>query len=121
MDLRQLTKDLETAFNTKDIEAIASFFTEDSTFIGMSGEEVKGVQNIKMAFEEFLPSLVEFQEKAICQDDEQQRVVSETDCIIELDGIRFVWACVDILDWDEGKIVRKSTLAKADVPKLTPL
>ena len=121
-DLLAATTEFVDAFTNQDLEKIMGFFHADGVFCALDGTRSEGEENIKSAMEDILP-IVERFEELVCfidagqGDAGQAKVVSEWTCYLNIKGKKYAWDGLDIIHWQDGKIVLKSTYAKTEKPR----
>jgi|TARA_B100001167_G_scaffold184361_1_gene143674 ketosteroid isomerase-like protein len=121
-DLLAATTEFVDAFTNQDLEKIMGFFHADGVFCALDGTRSEGEENIKSAMEDILPIVERFEEHdsfidAGQGDSGQAKVVSEWTLYLNIKGKKYAWDGLDIIHWQDGKIVLKSTYAKTEKPR----
>ena len=123
-ELKQLTDHFLSAFNRADVDAIMSFFTEDAVYEEFHGRVNEGKAAIRKSFERLYSGRFgapRFQEDDTFVDVEQSKVMSSWRLYLELEGEAMVIEGLDLLRYQNDKIVLKQTYAKAKVGLYQPV
>ena len=119
--LLRLTNEFLDAFNRLDLDAVMSFFAEDGIYEEFNGKESRGLEAIRAAFEPQFAGKwgkIRFVDERLIVDADAGEVMASWRCELEqVQGAPASWRGLDLLRFDErGRIVRKSTYAKAKAP-----
>jgi uncharacterized protein (TIGR02246 family) len=109
------------AFNRDDLDEVMSFFTEDALYSEFNGQQNRGKEEIRKAFEpQFQGAFgrIRFHEQDIFVDETDSKVLIRWSCTIEVDGKPQAWDGLDIVHFEGNLVKEKHTYAKADTPKL---
>jgi uncharacterized protein (TIGR02246 family) len=109
------------AFNRDDLDEVMSFFTEDALYSEFNGQQNRGKEEIRKAFEpQFQGAFgrIRFHEQDIFVDETDSKVLIRWSCTIEVDGKPRAWDGLDIVHFEGNLVKEKHTYAKADTPKL---
>ena len=120
-----LTREFLDAFNRLDLDAVMSFFAKDAVYEEFHGKENYGLAEIRAAFEPQFGGAwgeIRFLPEELVVDPEAREVMASWRCTLErVQGRPASWRGLDLLRFDdEGRVVRKSTYAKAKAPLLEP-
>ena len=121
-DLLAATTEFVDAFTNQDLEKIMGFFHADGVFRAIDGARSEGLEAIKSVMGDILPTIERIEEHdsfidAGQGDAGQAKVVSEWTCYLNIKGKKYAWDGLDIIHWQDGKIVLKSTYAKTEKPR----
>ena len=116
-DLLAATTEFVDAFTNQDLEKIMGFFHADGVFRAIDGARFEGLEAIKSVMGDILPTIERFEEHDSFIDAGQAKVVSEWTCYLNIKGKKYAWDGLDIIHWQDGKIVLKSTYAKTEKPR----
>jgi ketosteroid isomerase-like protein len=123
-ELKQLTDHFLSAFNRADVDAIMSFFTEDAVYEEFHGRVNEGKAAIRKSFERLYSgrfATPRFEEDDTFVDVEQSKVMSSWRLYLELEGEAMVIEGLDLLRYQNDKIILKQTYAKAKVGLYQPV
>jgi len=119
--LVELVERLTDAFNRADLDEVMSFFTDGALFAGFDGEENRGKEAIRKAFEALFQGAfgeIRFHEQDIFVDETESKVLSRWRCTMEVEGKPQACDGLDIYVFEGTLIKEKNTYAKTDVLKL---
>jgi uncharacterized protein (TIGR02246 family) len=120
-ELEDLVHRFLDAFNREDLDAVMSFFAEESFYDEFNGRRSQGREAIRAAF---VPQFrgdfgrIRFLTEDLFVDSEDSKALIRWVCTLERDGRTRRWRGLDVLQWSEGKLTEKHTYAKAPVPLL---
>jgi ketosteroid isomerase-like protein len=123
-ELKQLTDDFLGAFNRADVDGIMSFFTEDAVYEEFHGRVNEGKAAIRKSFERLYSDRFgtpRFEEDDTFIDVDQNKVMSSWRLYLDLEGEAVVIEGLDLLRYQNDKIVLKQTYAKAKVGLYEPV
>ncbi len=110
------------AFNDNDLAGVMDWFAEDSVYDQFNGEQARGIDEIRRAFEpQFAGAfgVMKFIEEDVFADADANKVMISWACSLETKQGTASWRGLDLLHFDEEmKITHKSTYAKAESLKL---
>ena len=124
MDRKQLiarTKEFLDAFNRNDLDGVMACFAEDGVYEEFHGKESRGVAAVRAAFAPQFAGKwgeIRFLEEELIVDADAGEVMASWRCTLEnVQGKPASWRGLDLIRFDErGRVVRKSTYAKAKAP-----
>ena len=119
--LAELTRRFVTAFNDNDLDAVMSYFADDGVYDEFNGTRNRGKDAIRAAL---LPQFTgRYGTMRFIDDDlfvdadaDAGKVMASWRCTLELKGQPTSWRGLDLLHFQGGVLVRKTTYAKARAP-----
>ena len=120
-NLAELTSRFMTAFNANDLDTVMSFFTEDSVYNEFTGKQNLGKDAIRAAFTpQFTGQYgqMQFLDDDLFIDADTGKVMASWRCTLDVKGQPTSWRGLDLLHFQDDKLVRKLTYAKAKVLQL---
>ena len=117
--LAELTRRFVTAFNDNDLDAVMSYFADDGVYDEFNGTRNRGKDAIRAAL---LPQFtgrygaMRFIDDDLFVDADAGKVMASWRCTLELKGQPTSWRGLDLLHFQGGVLVRKTTYAKARAP-----
>jgi ketosteroid isomerase-like protein len=118
-ELIELARSFIDAFNRNDLEAVMGLFDEDALYDECNGRRNQGKAAIRRAFEpQFSGAFGEmrFLDEDMFADAKSGKVMASWRCTLTLKGKATSWRGLDLLCFAGGKLVAKSTYAKAKAP-----
>jgi ketosteroid isomerase-like protein len=119
--LAALTATFMEAFNANDLDAVMAFFADDAVYDEFNGTQNTGKAAIRAAFTpQFTGAFgaMKFIDEDLFIDAETGKVMASWLCTLEVKGEPTAWRGLDLLHFQDDKLVRKMTYAKAHVPLL---
>ena len=119
-ELERLTSEFIDTFNRNDLDAMMGFFSDDGVYEEFNGRLSQGRDAVRTAFEpQFTGAFGEmkFLDEDLFVDAETGKVMASWRCTLSVAGEPTSWRGLDLLHWQDGKVVRKLTYAKAKVPR----
>lgn len=106
-------------FNRNDLDGMMAFFAEDAVYDEFNGRQNRGLDAIRHAFEpQFSGAFgtMEFLDDDMFVDAATGKVMVSWRCTLEVKGEPTAWCGLDLLHFQDGKLVLKNTYAKTKVP-----
>jgi len=107
------------AFNRNDLDAVMAFFADDGIYDEFNGRRNVGRAAIRAAFApQFTGAYgkMEFLDEDLFADAESGKVMASWRCTLSIKGQPTSWRGLDLLHFEQGKLVKKLTYAKAKAP-----
>lgn len=117
--LVDLTERFMQAFNRNDLDGVMSFFADDSVYDEFNGNRNRGKAAIRRAFEpQFNGAFgaMQFLDDDMFVDAATGKVMVSWRCALEIKGEPTAWRGLDLLHFQDGELVHKSTYAKTKAP-----
>ncbi len=121
-ELRRLTGEFTAAFNEEDLPKVMSYFADDAIYDEFNGIRQQGKAAIERAFQpQFRGDFGEmrFVDDDLFVDPKAQKAMISWQCTLRKGDKFGGWHGLDILHFQDGKIVQKLTYSKSDKPKFT--
>ena len=119
--LEDLAVRFTDAFNRDDLDGVMSFFAGDAVYDEFNGVRHEGKDAIRAAFEPQFQGAygeVRFVQEDLFADPEAGKVLIGWTCRITTGKGPGSWRGLDVLHFEDGRLVEKQTYAKARVPLL---
>jgi ketosteroid isomerase-like protein len=107
------------AFNRNDLDAVMGHFAADAIYDEFNGRRHAGLEAIRAAFvPQFTGAYGEmkFIDEDLFVDTETGKVMASWRCTLSIKGRATAWHGLDLMYFKDGKLVAKSTYAKAASP-----
>jgi uncharacterized protein (TIGR02246 family) len=117
--LLELTTQFMDAFNRNDLDTVMSFFAENAVYDEFNGKKNEGKTAIRAAFTpQFSGAFgqMQFLDEDFFVDADTGKVMASWRYTLEVKGKPTSWRGLDLLHFQDGKVVRKITYAKAKAP-----
>lgn len=120
MDRTELIRhvlDFTEAFDRDDLDGVMAYFAGDGLYSEDNRRQSRGKDAIRKAFEpqfsgEF--GTIRFLPEDLFADPTTGKVMIRWECVLERGGKRRAWRGLDLLHFQDGKLMEKHTYAKAE-------
>ena len=113
--LLQLTDKLIDGFNRMDLDDVVSMFSDTGTFDDSDGIRYTGHSEIRAAFEPLFSGArgkLRFEGEDVFAEVETGKVMTSWKLILTKDGVESSVRGMDVLEFSEDKLIRKSAYLK---------
>jgi hypothetical protein len=118
-ELLDLTRRFVDAFNRNDLDTVMDFFADNSYYDEFNGRRNTGKDAIRAAFvPQFSGAFgkMQFIDEDAFADEHNGKVMASWRCTLTIKGEAVSWRGLDLLHFQDGKLIAKITYAKAKAP-----
>ncbi|HLW69531.1 MAG TPA: nuclear transport factor 2 family protein [Candidatus Binataceae bacterium] len=118
-ELIDLAQRFVDAFNRNDLDAVMGCFADGAIYDEFNGRRNVGLEAIRAAFvPQFTGAYGEmkFIDEDLFVDAETGKVMASWRCTLSIKGRATAWRGLDLMYFKDGKLIAKSTYAKAAAP-----
>lgn len=122
-ELKTIVLDFTEAFNRDDFAGVMGHFADDAIYDEFNGKRHEGADAIREAFEPMFAGAfgkIRFIEDDLFLDADEGKAMISWTCSVETPERASSWCGLDLLHVRDGKITRKLTYAKTEMPLFRP-